>query len=218
MLCFNQIARLLNRTTSQDVFDELWEIYNHPSRAYHDIDHIYDMIAKLKESEHLIQSPLGSANLLMAIWFHDVVYDPLRDDNEQKSSEFLMEKMAPFILEENLKWISKAILATTDHKPNKNADIQLLLDLDLSRLGEHWDAFQYYSEQLRKEYIDVPDYDFCKNRMEFLTKLLKRPRIYGTDHWYNQLEISAQNNIKKAIECLTEQLSEMTQPGMDTQT
>ena len=68
-------------------------------------------------------------------------------------------------------------------------------------------TYQYYivNSKLINLYIVVYFYIFCKCYMEylqFLQKMLDRPRIYGTEYWYNLLEERARENMKKAIKLL----------------
>ena len=74
----------------EPILSELRIIYAHPSRAYHNLEHIHNMLEKLTESEKLAESP---HRIILAIWFHDSVYDPRRTDNELKSAEFVSPKM-----------------------------------------------------------------------------------------------------------------------------
>lgn len=186
---------------TEPILDELRVIYEHPSRTYHNIEHIMNMLEKLTASERFAENP---HRIILAIWFHDSVYDPQRTDNELKSAEFWIRKMTPYLLEGLLQWGKLAILATIDHYPNPDSDIQLLLDLDLTNLGASWKVFQKNSDKIRQEYIHVPDALFREGRKAFLTGMLKRPRLYGTEYWHNLLEERARGNMEKAIKCLTE--------------
>lgn len=183
------------------ILDELRAIYEHPSRTYHNLDHIHNMLQKLIESEQFAEHP---HRIILAIWFHDIVYNAKRTDNELKSAEFWMRKMTPYLLDEPLQWGKRAILATIKHLPNSDFDIQLLLDLDLASLGAPWDTFCENTHQIRQEYIHVPDDIFREGRKSFFKKMLKRPRLYGTEYWHNLLEEQAKENMKKAIKCLPE--------------
>lgn len=181
--------------------DELKIAYEHPSREYHNLGHIHNMLEKFAESKRFAKNP---DRIILAIWFHDIIYDPTRTDNEVKSAEFWIRKMTPHLPEEPLAWGKMAILATIDHFPNPDPDIQLLLDLDLASLGTSWEIFQNNSEQIRQEYIHVSDDDFRKGRKAFLEKMLERPRLFGTEYWHNLLEERARTNLRKAIQCLVE--------------
>lgn len=123
---------------TEPILDELRIIYEHPSRAYHNLEHIYSMLENLTESERFAENP---HRIILAIWFHDVIYDPKRNDNELKSAQFWIRKMTPYLLEDLLQWGKRAILSTIDHYPNHDLDIQLLLDLDLASLGASWEIF-----------------------------------------------------------------------------
>ena len=191
----------LNIADTEPILNKLRIIYEHPSRTYHNLQHIHSMREKLTESERFAENP---HRILLAIWFHDIVYDAKRTDNELKSAEFWIRKMTPYLLEDPLQWGKMAILATIDHYPNPDSDIQLLLDLDLASLGASWETFQENSEQICQEYGHVPDDIFREGRKTFLTKMLERPRLYGTEYWHNLLEKQARENMEKAIKCLTE--------------
>lgn len=184
---------------TQPVLDELQVIYEHPLRTYHNLEHIHNMLEKLTESERYAAHP---HRILLAIWFHDAVYDPKRTDNELKSAEFWIRKMTGYLVGDLLQWGKMAILATINHFPNPDSDIQLLLDLDLASLGAPWERFCEDTHKIRQEYAHVSDQEFRDGRKQFLQKMLDRPRIYGTEYWYNLFEERARENMKKAIKLL----------------
>ena len=77
--------------------------------------------------------------IFFAIIYHDIIYKPLKKDNEEKSAQFFIDKVAtPLKLELAFsKKVCDAILSTKHNEGSKkfwnnNEDIQLLLDLDLS--------------------------------------------------------------------------------------
>lgn len=191
----------LHIADTEPILDELRVIYEQESRTYHNIDHIRNMLIKLDESAHFA---MQRDRILLAIWFHDAVYDATCTDNEVKSAKLWIRKMTPYLLEEPLQWGKRAILATINHYPNPDSDIQLLLDLDLAGLGASWEIFQRNSEQIRQEYIHVPDDIFREGRKNFFAKMLNRPKLYGTTYWHNMLEKRARENMEKAIKCLME--------------
>ena len=184
-------------TAVANILNELRKIYGYSDRAYHNQDHIDSMLAKLEESRHIAEHP---DRLTLVIWFHDAVYDPKRNDNELKSAELWSLKMRSYLDEEPVQWGSRAILATIDHWPNFDSDIQLLLDLDLAALGALWEVFQKDSQNIRQEYKHIPDDLFLAGRKEFLKKLLERKRIYGTDYWHERLENKARENIERTLD------------------
>ncbi len=72
--------------------DELVAAYTAPGRHYHNLAHIEDCLAALARVENL--SPREREILSEAIWWHDVVYDATRADNEELSAQ-LAEAACP---------------------------------------------------------------------------------------------------------------------------
>ena len=64
--------------------EELVAAYTAPGRHYHNLAHIEDCLGALARVDNL--SPLEREILSEAIWWHDVVYDATRADNEELSA------------------------------------------------------------------------------------------------------------------------------------
>ena len=64
--------------------DELVAAYTAPGRHYHNLAHIEDCLAALARVDDL--SAAEREILTQAIWWHDVVYDATRTDNEELSA------------------------------------------------------------------------------------------------------------------------------------
>ena len=64
-------------------FGVLRTAYGQPQRHYHTLAHLRQMFA-------VLDGPLPAASdpgaLELAVWLHDLVYDPARHDNEQRSA------------------------------------------------------------------------------------------------------------------------------------
>jgi predicted metal-dependent HD superfamily phosphohydrolase len=65
--------------------EDLIAAYTAPGRHYHNLAHIEDCLALLARVDNL--SEREHAILTEAIWWHDVVYDATRADNEERSAE-----------------------------------------------------------------------------------------------------------------------------------
>ena len=182
---------------------ELTKIYK--SRAYHNLSHLGYMFNMLS----IYSSQTGfvaSRDFILAIIGHDLVYEPLNDDNEEASYEMLTR----WLPENNqLVWnaseTKKLILATkypsNIEKPTEEE--ALIMDLDLSILGTFHDKiWQNYCDNVRKEYSFVSDEVFNKGRIEFLRTLLNSERIFKTDTFYKMFEENARKNIANEIKRL----------------
>ena len=77
---------------SEGLLAELQAGYGHSARHYHTEKHI---VAMLNGAAGLDFNDPDMARL--AIVFHDVIYDPTRSDNEQRSAILLKERLAGVI-------------------------------------------------------------------------------------------------------------------------
>ncbi len=69
---------------SFSIFDKLKQVYTEPSRYYHTDKHIADCLIQLQTIRQQATHP---AEIEVALWFHDAVYDTHRADNEEQSAE-----------------------------------------------------------------------------------------------------------------------------------
>jgi predicted metal-dependent HD superfamily phosphohydrolase len=65
--------------------EDLVAAYNAPGHHYHNLAHIEDCLAALARVDNL--SVAEREILSEAIWWHDVVYDATRTDNEELSAQ-----------------------------------------------------------------------------------------------------------------------------------
>ena len=78
-------------TRAEVVLDELLRVYSEPTRKYHTIEHIGSLLHQLEEHGHAV---VDRDAVVLAMLFHDVVYDPLRHDIEVKSAALAGERLA----------------------------------------------------------------------------------------------------------------------------
>ncbi|MFA5888309.1 MAG: hypothetical protein WC852_06395, partial [Candidatus Nanoarchaeia archaeon] len=129
---------------SEECFNALVGLYTEPSRHYHNLKHISEVIEELGSCSNA---------LYLAAWFHDSVYDPKAKDNEEKSSVFARKWCIDFgYVPEFADNVEKLILATRHSKAPETEDEKLLCDVDLSILGAEKPRFEEYEAGIRKEY------------------------------------------------------------------
>src|SRR5215468_6790791 len=73
------------------VLDELVAAYLEPARQYHTLEHIAQLLRLLEEHG---QAVIDRDAVTLAIIFHDAVYDPRRNDNEQASAALARSRLA----------------------------------------------------------------------------------------------------------------------------
>ena len=136
----------------------------------------------------------------LAIWFHDAVYDPRAADNEERSAQLAQAWLGAVRAEPALvDAVGRLILATKKHDASLHADAALLVDVDLSILGQPPARFWEYEAQIRGEYSWVLPDVFSVKRAEILDGFLARARIYQTDDFFHRLEAQARINLKSSV-------------------
>lgn len=177
------------------MFRKIEQRYSEPHRAYHNALHIDECLREFDRVRGEARNPTA---VELAIWFHDVIYDPRANDNEEQSARFASEclKEASNELGNN---ISEMILSTKSHEPGDIEDASLLVDIDLSILGNPPERFAHFESGIRTEYAWVPADVYRQKRAEILDGFLNRERIYCTESFRKRYEDAARHNLAKLI-------------------
>jgi len=187
---------IFGKETAEYAF--LIEKYSEPQRFYHTLKHIEDCLKKCEKVKHEIDD---LKPFQVALLYHDLFYAPKRKDNEEKSAEYAFELLNKSNFD-NAQKVKDLILLTKHPSIPKTQDEMLLLDIDLSILGEEQSIYEIYEENIRKEYIDVPKVMYSFGRKKLLKKFLAQERLFHTDYFYKKYEDQARTNLKWAIERL----------------
>lgn len=176
------------------VFDQLVAAYTEPHRHYHTLEHLGEMfrvVGRLRASD--------PGAVFLAVWFHDVVYDPRAKDSEARSAEVAAEWLAPLGVPEATLAKVKELIRATAHftgEPPTDADTRHLLDADLAILGAGETRYARYAADIRKEYARVPDADYRAGRVKVLDAFLARPRIYFAEALHTEGDEPARRNLQ----------------------
>ena len=95
------------------------------------------------------------------------------------------------------------VMATKLHNTDTGSDAALMVDVDLSILGQDEKRFDDYESGIRAEYAWVPQDVFNTKRAEILKRFLNRERIYSTEHFFTRYERQARRNLENSIQKLT---------------
>jgi predicted metal-dependent HD superfamily phosphohydrolase len=183
------------------VLDELVALYSQPHRHYHNLCHIAECLAEFDPARHLTNQPDA---VELAVWFHDAIYDTHAADNEEQSATLASQRLAAAGVDAQLRdSIAQLILATITHNPSLHPDAALLVDVDLSILGQPEPRFLEYEAQIRREYEWVPQPTFAAKRAEILERFLERNRIFATDLFFAKYEDQARTNLIRSVKRLT---------------
>lgn len=168
-------------------------------RHYHTLHHISDLFSQMNRVQHLLKHiPVVS----MAIYYHDIVYQPGLPGNEEKSAEIAEEELRRLKWKErDVREVAAYIRSTKKHQPDIAVlnvdDLLLFLDIDLSVLGADWDTYRSYSQDILKEFGNNAMVKW--GRKAFMQAFLQQEHIFQTPYFRNKLETKARENIQREI-------------------
>lgn len=190
------------RPPSAEYYVELVDCYREAGRAYHNLLHLS---ACLRHFDAVASQLAAPAEIELALWCHDVIYDPRRQDNEAASAAWASDLLtAAHAAPPLITRISDLILLTRHHEPSIDGDAALLLDIDLAILGAPQPRFDEYERQIRQEYHWVPWPTYCTRRRAVLQAFLDRPTLYQTAIFQGQFESAARANLARSLQMLAQ--------------
>jgi predicted metal-dependent HD superfamily phosphohydrolase len=182
----------------RSIFQKITEAYEQKHRFYHNAEHIAECLNELRAAENLAGD--RGNEIEMALWLHDFVYDPTRNDNEQLSAVVAREVCREGGLPPDFgARVDDLIMATRHAEDPSEEAAQLVVDIDLSILGKSADRFWKYEDDVRREYSFVPEELFRTKRAEILEGFLRRESIYHTELFRDQYEKQARENLAASI-------------------
>jgi len=182
----------LNYTKDEKLISKLWlEIFHEHSkvtRHYHTLTHLEHIYQEL---EALEVTPL----LAFAVFYHDIIYYASHNDNEEQSAFLAQKRLTVLNVPKELnKKVFQLIIETKTHQASSEEN-SLFLDADLTILGSATEAYEKYTQQVRKEYAIYDDPTYFRGRKQVLKMFLEKDRIYKSKHFHNKYEKQARVNI-----------------------
>lgn len=185
------------KVDSRKILEEVISKYSEPHRSYHNLSHVYSLLMMAEEYYDFIENPILFE---LSIWFHDLIYDPSRNDNEEKSAERALELLSPFLADSFLENLKQMILSTIEHAPIlKDQDNELFLDLDMSVLATETTVYDQYTAAIRKEYSIFTDEIYQAGRKSVLEKFMAGDQIFLTDFFKENFEKQVVDNIQNEL-------------------
>lgn len=182
-------------------------------RAYHNLDHLREMLSHLP-ALHPSPAPAAPPAYLLtdkqalfglALIYHDVVYKAGKKDNEAGSADLLAKHISEDGgLAEQADYCRKLILATKTHTLSDPADRYeaLLLDLDLAVLARPTAGYDAYARAVRREFRWFPNVLYRPGRRKALRHLLDQPYLYQSSTARQMWESDARANLTRELKTL----------------
>lgn len=178
--------------------------YATPPRAYHNLEHVADVLAAYAS----VCDWRDVGSVALAVLFHDAVYRPGQADNEAESALLARRCLQqlrlgfPFSLER----VESLILLTARHGSLSPAaldhDEAHFIDCDMAILGAPRGRFEAYEAAIAEEYAHLTRVAYRTGRAHFLRKLLASPQIFMSHDFRQRLEGQARENLAWALASL----------------
>jgi predicted metal-dependent HD superfamily phosphohydrolase len=199
---FKDIARQFtnNETLIQDHWMQIERAHSSKKRYYHSLAHLENLLQQLESVKTFIRA---WDMVMMALFYHDIVYRVHRRDNESKSADRAAITLAAIqVPEEKINLCRQIILATKSHARDENDDVNYFTDADLSILGASWESYKEYAQNVRREYTMYPDFLYKPGRKKVIHHFLQMDQIFKTGFFKQKFEVSARENLQKELEVM----------------
>jgi len=163
------MQELLNKWGIKIDYNLILNMWNESHRHYHNQTHLVDLIDKINSIK--FESTKDYEKLILAALFHDIIYDPMKNDNEEKSAKFFLDHC----VEKNgdILDIEEIILETKTHIPSTKLS-RVFSDLDMSIVESDFPKLLEWEEGIWEEYKGVGKEKYKVGRLNFLNSLLDK--------------------------------------------
>lgn len=194
---WQSVWREFGAEADAELFQRLIACYSEPHRKYHTTQHLQECFALL---DRVATSAELFAEVELALWFHDAIYNTRKKDNEQLSAAWAREIMlAAGLANDRAERVFELVLATRHNAIPQGRDAEVLVDVDLGILGAEVQRFDEYENQVRQEYSWVPEFIYRRERRKVLQQFENRCSIYSTDYFRANLEPQARENLARSL-------------------
>jgi predicted metal-dependent HD superfamily phosphohydrolase len=178
------------------VFADLRDRLNGRGRYFHNLGHIDDCLTQFDEVAPLL---VDRDAVELALWFHDVVYEPGNRDNERASAQLFLDLSVGAL--PRFRWrVCALILTTRRARTPRSNDCKFIDDIDLAGFGLPWKEFIHNGDCLRREFANQSDAEYYRGLSAFLHALNRRPRFFRTDYFAQRLGKRANANLTRLLD------------------
>jgi predicted metal-dependent HD superfamily phosphohydrolase len=181
---------------------ELLLRWQEPHRRYHNEQHLASMLEHL---DVLADEADDIDAVRLAAWFHDAVYEPGAEDNEEASAALAAAVLSDGGMPlQRVAEVARLVRLTATHnsaEEDRNGGV--LCDADLAVLGSDATEYAQYAADIRVEYAHVDDEAFRAGRIAVLQRLLERQPFYCTDRFRADREVVVRRNMQAELTLLT---------------
>jgi len=160
------MQELLNKWGIKIDYNLILNMWNESHRHYHNQTHLIELIDGINSIK--LESTNDREKLILAALFHDIIYDPMRNDNEEKSAKFFLDHCLE--KNEDIHHIEEIILETKRHKPSTKLS-EVFSDLDMRIVESDFQKLLQWEGGIWEEYKGVGVEKYKEGRLNFLNTL-----------------------------------------------
>jgi len=165
---FKTFHNVLSTYVSEKCLQELPVRWSEPHRLYHNVDHLTDILHTIEKNISFKELSAAEKHmLLLSAFFHDIVYDPTKTNNEDMSIKYFLH----YYTSSNLSIRDNVVklIETTKHRkrPLKKLE-RIFWDADNDGFKRGFEYSKLVEQKIRKEFKHVPKDKYKKARIDFL--------------------------------------------------
>jgi pantetheine-phosphate adenylyltransferase len=165
------LKQLLEKWNIKCDINTILSMWNESHRSYHNLNHLNDLISQINEKKSKYSEKEYDKLILTAL-FHDVVYDPASQTNEEDSANFLIECVVDKTNSDILD-IKQMILDTKTHNSTTNLS-ESFNNYDMNIVERDFDQLLEWENGISEEFSVYPKEEYKLGRLKFLESLLDK--------------------------------------------
>ena len=157
---------LLQKWEIQHTVAELLDRWNEPHRMYHSLSHLQDLVQQIQQCDDI--TTLQRDMLLLTALYHDIIYDPEANTNEEASAAFFLEASIdplPF------HWQIAYMIRDTAHHNPSSALSALFSEMDMAIVTRPYNDLLEWERGIHYEYSFLPIDVYIERRTAFLRQM-----------------------------------------------
>lgn len=165
------MQELLDKWGIKINYNTILSMWNESHRFYHNQNHLLDLINQINENKTFF-SEKEYEMLLITSLFHDCIYDPTSQENEEKSADFFInccsDKSNPDILK-----IKQMIIDTKSHNTSDKLSSKFN-EFDMKIVERNYDQLLEWENGIHEEYKIYGNDLYKKGRLSFLESIIDK--------------------------------------------
>jgi predicted metal-dependent HD superfamily phosphohydrolase len=148
------------------------DLWNAPGRYYHSETHLRDLLKQIETGAEL--SEIDRDKLQLAAIFHDIIYNPVGTDNEERSVQYMIDNCDNPTTDHY--HIAEIIMDTKKHIPSSPLS-EIFWGMDMNIMNRNLQELLVWEDGIHKEYAQYVE-NYTEKRLKFLkTYVLKYPNL-----------------------------------------